>query len=309
MRRRGFNLIELLVVVSIIGLLVGLLLPAVQSSREAARRAKCANNLHQIGLALHSYESSFKHFPLGYVSSVAGANETGPGWSWATALLPFMEQNSLYASININRNVEHADNQTSRSIQLQTYLCPSDPVFARDVDVPDYQNNIVCSVSGSNYLAVFGSLHSSCKRCRWQPDGSFGRNFGVSHAALTRGTSQTLAVGERGHRMSFATWTGVVPESKLKDNAHVDAGYVGGPAYVLGSFNFDPEDPTEIDPEIHSDGDGEQFDFRIHPGGCNFLYFDGHVDFLKETTNRSLLQQLSTREGKGGKPTMHTPPQ
>src|SRR5579871_1417174 len=104
---KGFTLIELLVVIAIIGVLIGLLLPAVQKVREAASRASCTNNLKQIGLALHSYHDTARAFPSGYVSNFDSAgNDTGPGWGWASFILPQMEQVALYGTIRFSQPIE-----------------------------------------------------------------------------------------------------------------------------------------------------------------------------------------------------------
>src|SRR5262249_8476723 len=103
-RQRGITLIELLVVITIIAILIALLLPAVQAAREAARRARCANNLKQIGLAIHNYYGAVGSLPPGYVSIVPGHQPTdlefGPGWGWGTMVLPFIEQTPLYDPVN-----------------------------------------------------------------------------------------------------------------------------------------------------------------------------------------------------------------
>src|SRR3954447_8868074 len=133
----GFTLIELLVVISLIGVLVGLLLPAVQGAREAARRAHCVNNLKQIGLALANYESALGVFPpafLGDPNAVGSAYGVGypdgnmttvPGFAWGTLLLPYLEQQPLYAGVNVNLPCWAPDNTTSARTKLSLFLCPS----------------------------------------------------------------------------------------------------------------------------------------------------------------------------------------
>src|ERR1700722_696191 len=109
--RRAFTLIELLVVIAIIALLVGLLLPAVQKVRDAAARSSCQNNLKQIALAIQGYHDAQKAFPPGYISGAsANGNDTGPGWGWAAYILPYMEQQSLFAQINFTLPIEAPQN-------------------------------------------------------------------------------------------------------------------------------------------------------------------------------------------------------
>lgn len=136
--RRAFTLVELLVVIAIIGILVGLLLPAVQSARETARRAQCSNNLKQIGLAILNYESAHRVFPSGYISyatrtgtaptwAALDANtwDGAPGWGWSALILPFMEQGALSQSLNFAEPIWSTSNRPFVRISLPSYLCPS----------------------------------------------------------------------------------------------------------------------------------------------------------------------------------------
>ena len=130
-RRTGFTLIELLVVIAIIAVLIGLLLPAVQAAREAARRVQCTNNLKQIGLAIHNYESSNGCIPPGYLSAPGvgfkdpDTGDWGTGWGWLAVLLPGVEQASLYNSLNLFQVCWDGTNTTSVRFTPAVYLCPS----------------------------------------------------------------------------------------------------------------------------------------------------------------------------------------
>ncbi len=159
---RAFTLIELLVVISIIALLIALLLPAVQSAREAARRGWCVNNLKQIGLALHNYESLNRVFPPGYVSAYqADGTDLGPGLGWASMLLPQMEQKPLFRSLNFSLAIEalfesfksvDADRGLSPVRQIPCLLLVGDGRTASGVPTQR-----ICEVAPSDTVGVYGT--------------------------------------------------------------------------------------------------------------------------------------------------------
>jgi len=159
--RLGFPLIELRVVISLIAILIGLLLPAVQKVREAAARTKCSNNLKQIGLALHAYHDANLCFPPGYADGNTDPNSTpdndvGPGWGWAAYALPYLEQGALFNQINFKQPVGSGTNAQVSRQDLTIFQCPSDPYQQL---VPVYDSNFstpVATVAHGNYLGCAG---------------------------------------------------------------------------------------------------------------------------------------------------------
>ncbi len=216
----AFTLIELLVVITIIGVLIALLLPAVQAAREAARRMSCSNNLKQIGLALHSYHQAIGTFPAGYISAVGSggpADDKGPGWGWAAQLLPYLEQSGLHDRIRFDKDITDPTNAAYRTTVLPLFLCPSD---GGDKTFTVAGSNPVL-VGHSNYVGVFGNPEITDDPGYLLPEstypergpthqGMFYRNSGVRMADVTDGASNTLFVGERSSRLAYATWTGSV---------------------------------------------------------------------------------------------------
>lgn len=290
--RAAFTLIELLVVISIIGLLIALLLPAVHAAREAALRAQCINNLKQIGLALHNYHSSHQTFPPGYVSNFdASGNDTGPGWGWATMLLPQMEQKPLFDAINFNLSIEVFSNQTSRLAIVSGFLCPSDSVqpawWAMVRTATGTPTQHICQVAPSNYVGVYGTSDPGI-----DGDGIFFRDGNIGLRDITDGTSQTIAVGERSHQLGEATWTGSITNAVLFPVDNDGIGYPraeAGPGMILGHAGgrLGPGDPN---------GEVNQF-YSRHAGGVNFLFADGHIGFLKTTMVYATFRALATRAG------------
>ena len=242
MRRRAFTLIELLVVIAIIGVLVGMLLPAVQKVREAAARMKCGNNLKQIGVALHSYHEANGVFPSGYIdgnkdSTSTPDNDVGPGWGWACFLLPYLEQSNVYNQIDFSVGVGVGVNVQICQTQLTIFQCPSDPNQQNVIIYDSSFGNPIATVAHGNYIGCNGWVECfSNAGGNYQPtsdgggaedgDGSastgsqtgtgqkgnglFYRNSRNKATDVTDGLSNTIVVGERCAAHSPTTWTGAV---------------------------------------------------------------------------------------------------
>ncbi len=294
-RRRGFTLIELLVVISIIGVLVALLLPAVQMAREAARRNQCVNNLKQIGLALHNYQLSHAVWPPGYVTNWFKKQEFGPGWGWGTAILPQLEQGNLYSACNLDVNIEDPINLTARTVTIAVYLCPTDnpPPTMTATYYPDKviipRGTPICDVSSTNYCAMFGLGEPGIAG-----EGLFSRNVSMAPEDVHDGLSQTIAAGERSCKLGNATWVGSVTNAVLGP----PPGYNG----TVGRLILEPGAGMTLGHAGEGRGPGDnQSDcnmyFSLHPGGVNFVFADGHVSFLKSSMDAKLYAALSTRDG------------
>lgn len=198
--KTAFTLIELLVIIAIIAVLISLLLPAVQSAREAARRASCVNNLKQIGLGMHNYESALGVFPPGRINTYVAGN--GHCWSALSQILSFMEQQNLFNTMNFSMNPDPdyrttsaVANKTVSVTQLNFFLCPSDPGPA-SVQVGGglyAAHNYFLNV-GSGYAVVQNPTTGAIP-----PNGIFFENSAVRLAMITDGTSQTVAISESLH--------------------------------------------------------------------------------------------------------------
>jgi prepilin-type processing-associated H-X9-DG protein/prepilin-type N-terminal cleavage/methylation domain-containing protein len=289
--RRAFTLVELLVTIGIIGVLVALLLPAVQAARGAARRISCANKLKQIGLALLNYESTHKLFPPGYISKFTSAGvDIGPGWGWASIMLPQIEQGAIYRTINFDLPIEHPNN-AARVASIPEFFCPADQIKhvwpAKTRDAAGNPIATVCDVAASNYVAMYGVGEPGI-----DGDGMFYRNSDVGIRQITDGTSQTLAIGERAHPLGNATWVGSVTNAVLFPENNNTLGQLvpeHSAGMVLGHAG-EGIGPGGIG------GDVNQF-YSLHGRGVNFLFADGHVSFLASNMDYKTYLALATRVG------------
>ncbi len=248
--RRGFTLVELLVVIAIIGILIALLLPAVQAAREAARRSQCTNNIKQVGLALHNYHDSFKSFPP---RAVFGAGGTGPPQyqyhhTWLTAILPFMEQQPLYDSTDMGAP---AWGQPIVSTLVPTLLCPSDATALNDTS----QTN--GNIAWTNYAGPT-AWDWWLRRDRnigppWVPqantrsDGVFMADNTTRLRDITDGTSNTLLAAE----VNFAGWMGGTDRQNGSGRPRLSnsGGYLPRAAFVAWEAGGTVcSDPKYVDP-------------------------------------------------------------
>jgi prepilin-type N-terminal cleavage/methylation domain-containing protein len=327
-RKSGFTLIELLVVIAIIAVLIALLLPAVQQAREAARRTQCRNNLKQIGLAMHYYESTFNCLPPGYMGTTANCamirnrvlpdpppappafpTNVAQGWGWGTFILPYMDQTNIYNAMNVGTHQLVCDiptpptdnpavgNPASGRYIVPTFTCPTatDPDLFWVVNAPatgmhSKSNYVaVCGVDFTGTLAVIGTLDPTKYSVGMK--GAFGDGSRFPPVKLrdeTDGTSNTFLVGE----------------AYRKDN---DSNYgnwisgVGGERRPGRWFGMAADDQTAcVVRQLQGTGsfavNGGSFNAfaSMHEGGAFFLMSDGAVRFISENGDQMTISRFGT---------------
>lgn len=342
-KRAGFTLVELLVVIAIIGVLISLLLPAVQAAREAARRMQCSNNLKQMGLGLHNYHDVNRRFPPGYdsfatsngsapaaVEMDANTWDAGPGWGWASFVLPYLEQNNAATTIQYNNPVWDSGNAAIISTQFSVFLCPSssgpvDPFVVRNASGgPLTVGGRQMTVGRSHYVAshgqescwgecgsstsglVFTNIYTSQTKtvaingdASKVADGPFYRNSKTRFRDVTDGTSNTIFLGEHSSRLSEKTWVGVPPGAFTHPNFTSPE---NGPdaAATLVLVHAGPSG-GELDitgsPIVHPINFptfhvGQMY--SEHPTGGMVGFGDGSTRFVSETVNLLLWAELSS---------------
>ncbi len=287
----GFTLIELLVVIAIIGILVALMLPAIQAAREAARRMQCTNNLKQIGIAMHNYHDIHESFPSGSVSEPTASGRMPGGvesWGWHVFIMPQMEQQSLYDQLRPNErrltDVFNTPDEALLQTHIAPYLCPSDErksVVSKTVRMFLGNNNNDLDVGRSNYAAVLGLYDGPVDfngGNNGENNGMFFNNSRICIADVLDGASHTFCVGEREAGCAAASWPGVRnPPGPCHCGVYHNRGRVS--IKLNHPSPYTPHSPHSGCP---CDSCTEGFSSR-HPGGGNFLFCDGSVHFVADT--------------------------
>ncbi len=279
--RGGFTLVELLVVITIIGILMSMLLPAVQQIRSAARRMQCGSRMKNVALALHNYHTALGKFPPGWISKGQGNGTRDPEWGWPAMLLPYVEQQALYDQLRVDERrlfdvIAEGDNSQGQQL-LQTtipiYRCPQDDtpdILPRDPEDPlgrkfDSNADMTFQPATSNYIGNNGFYDRGYD---YRNNGVFYGNSRVRIEDIKDGTSNTFLVGERDYRCSAGTWIG------SRNPPHTG---MWGSYQVRARVSMQLNDPTNEDHDTCTEGFSS-----AHTTGANFAFADGSIHFINE---------------------------
>jgi prepilin-type N-terminal cleavage/methylation domain-containing protein/prepilin-type processing-associated H-X9-DG protein len=312
--RSAFTLIELLVVIAIIGVLIALLLPAVQKAREAANRTRCGNNLKQLALAAHQHHDAKGKFPNGLHTVETTDGRYANGTCWEVELLPYFEQDNLKNRWDYNdyrNNVARGMDATTAQV-LQVLLCPSDPL-------PD--DVVYYSADGFPkyaYAKGYYGMHSyggnagtrSLPPSSVTRDGIFFQDSSIRLADVLDGASNTFLFGERSHADPVFDNMTSIYEPDFYPLAHwgkwaavfATSGGSLGQRFLSTPVPINYRVPAGISLDAFQGPTGAENNRLCafgsgHPGGANFAFADGSVRFLSETIPLDTLQALSTRAG------------
>jgi len=295
---RGFTLVELLVVIAIIGILIALLLPAVQAAREAARRSQCTNNLKQIGVALHNYHDSFKCLPTGALNKIvpSSGNPSSTGWGWNALIFPQLEQGALHDSLDVGTRTLYATASDSSVLPfmqdpISCLQCPSDT----PTELGEYRTINGQAFTVSNYLANNSSdnyvLDDQGQGATGSPatfcGGLFFRDRKISFRDIVDGLTNTFAVGERRWQLT----------ARISDGSSQLVFGRSAMPFGVGNWNDDARRADTLGAGLYKlnlagavFSSANQAYGRFtrawssnHPGGANFLLADGSVHFITDT--------------------------
>jgi prepilin-type N-terminal cleavage/methylation domain-containing protein len=310
--RPAFTLIELLVVIAIIGILIGLLLPAIQKIRELANQLQCQNNLHQMGLAMHTYHDANKRFPPAYVhgsTAVFGAGNsqgvrgqivdggvnrptvpTLPGWGWAALLLPYVEQGNLAAQIRYELSIGDDVQTPARTTLLPIYICPTDQ-GAGVYTLFNERGFFLGKAATNSYATCYGGPNDGGPVLADPGPGMFYCNSKIRLTDILDGASNTIMVGERAALFARSPWAGALNFGVIQTS-------LGAPVFIS---TRDPA-PTLVSARIArrqiNDPYSEVYDFfSPHQDVSMWLFADGSVHRLNNATDLRVLNALCTRAG------------
>jgi prepilin-type N-terminal cleavage/methylation domain-containing protein len=320
---RGFTLVELLVVIAIVGVLVALLLPAIQAARESARRSQCSNNLHQIGVGMINFHDSKKHFPPGQWKP-AGVQERG-ALAWSAWFLPYIEEQSLYDLMDFKRDMRQPPNWKADltgpvNTIISTYICPSTARHQSHRDdqhrLIDFNNNGIYDSSGEgmaciDYMGISGPHFdlinpvtgmaygdnrgillnlASGPLCWGSTPDCYSKTIPIKK--ITDGTSHTIVVGECSGR-GVEDNNGDLPGA---DTGKLDGAWASYNNLGRIQLNVESHGHSAINPPPEVNWREEEF-FSDHPGGALVLMCDGSVHFLREETHYRVYYALCSRDG------------
>ena len=282
-RRSGFTMIEMLIVVSIIAILIALLLPAIQSARETARRAQCANNLMQLGIAIGNYASTHSVFPPGVVNDTGPIRNLPRGYhhGWVVQILPFMGQNNIYNHFDLKESVYDAANDTVAGIRISTLLCPS---------------------NWSNIVAYAGCHHDALAPIASDNHGVLYLNSKVRYDEISDGPAYTILLGEAsGEGLSLGWVSGTSSTLRNTGTRLSDHDLRRWPASskVTSAGNTPRDELFAIVEEAAAAGlwpiDLPGGFSSFHALSSNFLFCDGSVRLVKDTVDERVYRLLGNR--------------